>query len=381
MLASRVSVVTPFLAMEVYEKALEMERMGRKVIHMEIGEPDFDTPEIARAAAIEAIHQGRTHYTNSLGDPELRERIARHYAETYGVRVDPDQILCTSGSSPAMFLLFLAMLETGDEVILSNPGYPCYPSFIRFAGGNPVFINTSEEDGFRYDPDDVRVRITPRTKALIINSPCNPTGVLLGEERMKALASLGVCVISDEIYNGLTYGGQRDHTILEYTDNAIVVGGLSKAQAMTGWRLGYLILPKKMVGPIKTLAQSFYVCACSLSQRAGIKALDATAEVERMRLEYDARRKLMLKGVRDLGLRIAAEPEGAFYMLANARHLCTDSLKFSLELLENTGVGVTPGVDFGSQAEGFVRFSYTSSEENLREGLRRLKEYLERRPG
>ncbi len=376
MIAERVSTVAPFLAMQVFEKAMELQRTGRSIVHMEIGEPDFETPQCAKNAAEEAIRAGITHYTSSQGFPDLREAIATHYARTYGVAVDPDQIICTSGSSPALWLLFSGLMNQGDEVVMSNPGYPSYPTLVRFTGGTPVQVPTLEEDGFRLDPDRVKASITPRTKALIINSPCNPTGIILEPGRMKALADLGVTIISDEIYHGLRYSEERDHSILEYTDNAIVVSGFSKAQAMTGWRLGFLILPKPLVAPLVRMAQHFLVSACSVSQRAGLAAIAAYDDVEAMRQEYNRRRKATISGVREAGLGLKVEPQGAFYILANARRFCTDSVRFSLELLENAGLGVTPGLDFGSQAEGFIRFSYATSMENINEGMRRLKNYL-----
>jgi len=379
MFAERVAEVSPFLAVEIYGRALEMERSGRHIVHFEIGEPDFDTPPAVGTALQEALAGGQTHYTSATGDPDLRETLAAMYSRRYGVTIDPSRFLCFPGSSPAMLMLFGALLNPGDEVILSDPCYPCYGSTIRFSGGVPVFVPTCEDDGFRFEPGDVRAKIGERTKALVINSPCNPTGVLLEDQRMQALADLGPLVISDEIYHGLNYSGGRDHTILEYTDNAIVIGGFSKTFAMTGWRLGYLVVPQAMVRSLQTLMQHFFISASSLVQKAGIAALTETdAEVEHMRQSYDARRRAMLEGLRKLGFGIKVEPRGAFYILANATHLGQDSYKLAFSLLEEAGVGVTPGIDFGAQAEGFLRFSYASSLETIREGMRRLGVYIEK---
>ena len=237
MIAERVRGITPFLAMEVLERAQKLEREGASIIHLELGEPDFDTPECIRQAAFKALDEGQTHYTHSLGDVELREHLCAYYKRRYGVGLHPDQVLIFPGSSPAMMVLFSALLDPGDEVILSNPGYACYPNFVRYAGGVPVWTLTHEEEGFQFRPEDVAKQITPRTRAVLINSPCNPTGIVLEPERMRALAELGPMIVSDEIYHGLTYGDAEDHSILEYTDNAVVIGVYSKAYAMTGWRL------------------------------------------------------------------------------------------------------------------------------------------------
>jgi aspartate/methionine/tyrosine aminotransferase len=281
-----------------------------------------------------------------------------------------------------MWLLFSAILEPGDEVILTNPHYACYPNFIRFAGGQPVFVQVREWDGFRLDPEAVRERIGRRTKALLINSPANPTGAVLPGERLKALADLGILIVSDEIYHGLTYEGE-EHSILEYTDRAVVLNGFSKAYAMTGWRLGYAILPRELIRPLQKMHQNFFISASDFVQRAAIAALqEAQGEVARMRRIYDERRRFLVQALRRLGFTISREPQGAFYVLADATALERDSYHFAFELLERAGVAVTPGIDFGTAAEGHIRFSYANSLENIAEGVRRLETYLaERRRG
>lgn len=380
MIAKRVSRAAPFLVMDIYARATALQKEGRDIIHMEVGEPDFDTPACVIDAAKEALDQGQTHYTTSLGDLELREAISGWYARHYGVAVDPRRVVVCPGTSPGMAMLFAALAERGDEVVLSNPGYPCYKTFTAFSGATPVLVETAEEDGFRFEPSDVARKITPQTKAMIINSPCNPTGILLEPERMKALAELGPLVISDEIYHGLNYSGQKDHTILEYTDNAVVVGGFSKAFAMTGWRLGYLIIPEQLIRPMEILMQNFFISTSAMVQKAGIAALaHAEKDVLRMRELYDERRKVLVAGLKDLGFQIPVEPLGAFYVLVNARHLGQDSLALANDILEKVGVGAAPGIDFGSRSEGFLRFSYADSVEHLQEALRRLKTYVEAR--
>ncbi len=380
MFADRVSGITPFLVMEILERAKEMEREGACVVHLEVGEPDFDTPACVCDAAKLALGQGYTHYTHSLGDLELREEVCAHFARRYKVEVTPDRVLVFSGTSPAMMLLFSALLNPGDEVILSNPCYACYDNFVRFSGGVVREVITQEEDGFQYRPEDVAKNINSRTRAILINSPCNPTGILLEPERMRRMAELGTLIVSDEIYHGLTYDNAPEHSILEYTDNAVVIGGFSKAFAMTGWRLGYLIVPKHMVRTMQILMQNFFISPNAAVQRAGIMALrQAWPEAERMRETYDERRKILLSGLKKLGFNIPVEPKGAFYMLVNARHLGQDSLKLAFDILEKAKVGVTPGIDFGTQAEGFLRFSYANSFENIQEALRRLEAYIANR--
>lgn len=377
MTAQRVDGVSPFLAMEVLERAQQLERQGTPVIHLELGEPDFATPACIRDAAVAALDAGYTHYTHSLGDCDLREALVGFYARRYGVRLHPDQVLVFPGSSPAIMLLFSALLDPGNEVILSNPCYACYPNFVRFAGGVPVLVPTSEEEGFQFRPEETAAHVTAATRAILINSPCNPTGIVLEPARMRALAELGPLIISDEIYHGLTYGDAEEHSILEYTDNAVVIGGFSKAFAMTGWRLGYLIVPRSLVRPMQALMQNFFLSTNSAVQRAGIAALTcAEADVLRMHEIYDERRRFLLEALPKLGFRIPVEPRGAFYMLINARHLGTDSRALAFDLLEKAHIGVTPGIDFGSQTEGFLRLSYANSIENLREAMRRLEQYI-----
>jgi aspartate/methionine/tyrosine aminotransferase len=275
-----------------------------------------------------------------------------------------------------MLLAFAALLDPGDEAIISDPGYACYPSFIKFVEGVPITVPVYEEDGFQYRPEAIEAKITHRTKAVLINSPSNPTGNLLSAERMQAIAELSPLVISDEIYHGLVYEG-KEHSILEFTDNAIVLNGFSKLYAMTGLRLGYLIAPEPFIRPIQKMQQNFFISANSVVQLAAIAALRESAEdVARMKRIYDERRQFMIKRVKKLGLGITVEPTGAFYVFANARHISDDSYKLAFDILENAHVGVTPGVDFGENAEGYIRFSYANSLENIAEGMNRIERFL-----
>lgn len=371
--------IPPFIVMDVLEKAYELERKGHHIIHLEIGEPDFSTPECICEAARESIAKGETHYTHSLGIIELREAVCEHYKEKYGVAVDPEQVLVTSGTSPALLMIFAALLDAGDEIIISDPHYPCYPNFANFLGAKPVFVSVYEEEGFQLRPKEIRQKIGPRTKAVLINSPSNPTGNLLSRERIEKIAALGPTVISDEIYHGLVYG-EKEHTILEFTDNAFVLNGFSKLYAMTGWRLGYLISPPDFIRPMQKIQQNFFISAGSVSQWAGLAALKkARDDVEHMKAVYDERRTYMIKRVREMGFGLPVEPSGAFYMLVNAKHLSENSYELAFEILERAKVGVTPGIDFGKNAEGYLRLSYANSLDNIKEGLRRLEEYLNKR--
>ncbi|MES0349308.1 MAG: pyridoxal phosphate-dependent aminotransferase [Desulfobacteria bacterium] len=376
MISKRIQEITPFIAMDVLEKAHSMEREGVHIIHLEIGEPDFDTPACIKDAAIRALNAGHTHYTHSLGLVELREAICRHYRERYSVVIQPDQVIVTSGTSPAMFMLFSALLDPGDKVIVSDPHYACYPNFIRFAGGEPITIPVFEDDGFQYRPEAIREKLDDTTKAIFINSPSNPTGNILSHERMQVIAGLAPYVISDEIYHGLVYEGE-EHSILEYTDRAFVLNGFSKVYAMTGWRLGYLIAPMPFIRAIQKVHQNFFISANAMVQWAGIAALEEAAEdVERMRAVYDERRRFMIKRLKDLGFGITVEPTGAFYVLANAKRFSEDSYKLAFDILEHAHVGVTPGIDFGANAEGYIRFSYANTLENIEEGMDRIEKYL-----
>ena len=379
MIAKRAEEISPFIVMEVLEKAREMERRGINVTHLEVGEPDFDIPPAVKEATCRALDEGLTHYTHSLGDLELRQAICDQYLKTYDAPVNPDQVVVTSGTSPAMMLVFAALLEQGDEVIVSDPGYACYPNFIRFLGGVPAAVHVYEEDGFQYRPEAISERITEKTKAILINSPSNPTGNLLSEKTMRSISELSPYIISDEIYHGLVYEG-REHSILEFTNHAFVLNGFSKLYAMTGLRLGYLIAPQKFVRPIQKMQQNFFICASSLAQRAGIAALQNTAsDVAEMKRIYDERRRYMIRRLKSLGFGITVEPTGAFYVFANAKRICGDSYRLAFNILEKAHVGVTPGIDFGQGGEGYLRFSYANSLENIIEGLDRIERYLKRR--
>jgi aspartate/methionine/tyrosine aminotransferase len=342
-IAKRAREIRPFLVMDVLEKAHAMEKQGVDVIHLEVGEPDFDAPQCVKDAVCSALQKGETHYTHSLGRLDLREAVSRHYLDRYGVSVSPEQVVVTSGTSPAMLLIFAALVERGDEVVISDPHYSCYPSFIRFVDGIPVTVPVHEEDGFQFRPEAIKGKVGKKTRAIVINSPSNPTGNLLSDDRMKEIAQSPHYIVSDEIYHGLVYEG-KEHSILEFTENAFVLNGFSKLYAMTGLRLGYLIAPRPFI--------------------------------RRMISTYDERRRYMVRQLKDIGFGISVEPAGAFYVFANARHILGDSYRLAFDILEKCHVGVAPGIDFGQNGEGYLRFSYANSIDNIAEALNRIESYI-----
>ena len=372
----RIRLVKPFLAMEILEKAQQMEAQGASIIHLEVGEPGGSTPAAIKEASVKAINGNDTAYTHSLGKPALRKEIAVYYKNTYGVRIDPSQVIVTSGTSPAMLLAFSVLLERGDKMIMPDPYYACYPNFVNFIGAEPVPVRVREEDGFRLLAAEVKKKLDPLVKAIMINSPANPTGTVLDEKDLQDLAEVGPYIVSDEVYHGLNYRG-RDHSILEFTDRAVVLNGFSKRNIMTGWRLGYLIAPPALVREMQKLQQNMFICACSFVQEAGIAALRESPEILAERFsEYDERRLYLYEVLQQIGIAPAKLPDGAFYMLANVKKYTDDSLSFAQRILEETGVAVTPGIDFGPGAEGYLRISYACSTENLKEGMARLKEFF-----
>jgi (5-formylfuran-3-yl)methyl phosphate transaminase len=377
MISKRASKFTSFIVMDVMAKTEELERKGENVIHMEVGEPDFPTPKVITEAAIDALLNNKTRYTHALGLLELREAICNFYHKEYGVTITPDQVLVSTGTSPALLFAMLAILDHGDEVIISNPRYPCYQNFILAAGGKINEVKTYPEEGFQYRPRDIKKMLSPRTKAILINSPSNPTGIVMTTDQLKNIAQFNrQYIISDEIYHGLVYK-DRAHSILEFTDKAFVINGFSKLYAMTGWRLGYCIFPKEFSKVMQRIHQNFMISANDFIQWAGIAALTkAKKDVAKMIKTYDKRLQYMLARLLNMGFAIHVEPTGAFYVFADARRFCKDSYKEAFQIAEEVKVGVSPGIDFGSGGEGFLRFSYANSLENIKEGLDRLERYL-----
>jgi len=373
----RMRSIEPFLAMEVLERAFALERAGAKVIHLEIGEPDFPAPEAALEAARNALAAGATRYTDSRGLHELRAAIAADKTRRTGAAVDPEQVIVTSGTSPALLLVFALLLEPGDEVVVPAPHYACYPNFVRFCGGVPVPVPSDPASGWTIDPDAVKRAFGPRTRAVVVGSPANPTGAVQPRDVMAALAGLGVPLVSDEVYDGLVYDGAHASSALEVGEDVYVLDGFSKRYAMTGFRLGYAIVPREALRPLQILAQNLFISAAEFVQHAGLAALaHGEPTVAAMRAAYARRRDLLVAGLRALGFGVAAAPRGAFYVLADARRFDPDSRRLSARLLEEAHVAVTPGVDFGAAGEGFLRFCYANSDDAIGEALARIGRVL-----
>jgi len=372
--SSHLAALSPFLAMEVMERAMAMERGGARVIHLEIGEPDFAPPPAAIASASAALKAGRTRYTASVGLPELREAIAADKRARTGVSVDPECVLVTSGTSPALLMVFAALCERGSELIVPAPHYACYPNLARFVGAEPIAVPCDPGAGYAIDPDAVKRALTPRTRAIVVGTPANPTGAVQSREVMAALAGLGVPLVSDEIYDGLVYDGARVTSALELSDGAFVLDGFSKRYAMTGFRLGYAIAPKSAMRTLQTLQQNLFISASEFVQHAGLAALrEGAGTVAAACAAYARRRARLVAGLRALGFGIARVPEGAFYVFADARAFGADSVALANALLERAHVACTPGVDFGAAGEGFLRFCYAASEDAIEEALARMK--------
>ena len=348
---------------------------------MEIGEPDFSTPVSVIDAAHAALDSGDSFYTPSTGNPALQQAIARWYREEYGVDVSPERILITPGTSGAFSLIYAALIEAGESVLLSDPGYPCQRNFIRLAGGEPVSVPVGPETLYHLSPGLIEQYWQSGTRAAVVINPSNPTGTLISDDALQQVAAtcrrLGGYLISDEIYHGLTYG-LKARCALEFDDNAIVVNGFSKRWAMTGWRIGWVIVPEELIDACRRVMQNIFIAAPTLSQYAAIAALSATDDCERMRLAYDERRRYLLEALPELGFDIVVQPQGAFYIYANVERITDDAKSFCWEILENVGVAITPGEDFGTyRAAWHVRFSYATGMDDIRLGVARLREWLQ----
>jgi aspartate/methionine/tyrosine aminotransferase len=377
--STRSALLEPFLAMEVMERALELERAGARVIHLELGEPDFPPPPAAVAACADAVRAGDTHYTDSRGLASLRAAIAADKSARAGVAIDPDRVLVTSGTSPAMLLVFGLLVEPGAEVVIPTPHYPCYPNFVRFCGGVPVFVPADPAAGWQVDVAAVRRAIGPRTACIVIGSPANPTGAIQSAATLAALADLGVPLVADEIYDGLVFDGASAPSALACGDGVFALDGFSKRWAMTGFRLGYAIVPPAALRPLQVMQQNLFISASDFVQRAGVAAI-AHGETTRdaMVAAYARRRGLLVEGLRKLGFEIPVPPAGAFYVFADARRFGADSRRLAFDLLERAHVAVTPGVDFGAAGEGFLRFTLSAPDDAIEEALARLARALPR---
>ena len=376
----RIEQIEPFRVMQLLERARQMEAEGRKIIHMEIGEPDFPTPAPVIAAAQARLAKADNFYTPSTGAPELQRVLCEWYQKEYGVDVAPERILITPGTSGAFSLIYAVLLEAGESVLLSDPGYPCQRNFIRLAGGEPINIPVGPETRYHLSTGLIEANWRENSRAAVVINPSNPTGTLIDEGELAGIAEAcrqrGGHLISDEIYHGLTYG-VKARTALAFDREAIVVNGFSKRWAMTGWRVGWIIVPETLIDPCRRVMQNIFISAPTLSQHAAIAALAAREECEAMRLAYDARRRHLLDELPRLGFDIVVEPQGAFYIYANVERLTADARAFCWDMLDQAGVAITPGEDFGShRAASHVRFSYATGLDDIREGIRRIEGWL-----
>jgi len=377
-IARRMAGIQPFHVMELLGRARELEAQGRSVIHMEIGEPDFATPAPVIEAGQRALAERRTHYTPSLGLPELREAIARFYGARYGVTVEPRRIVITPGASGALLLALAAMIDPGDRVLLADPGYPCNRHFVRLVEGEAVSVPVAAADDFQLRASHVEQHWDARTVAAMVATPSNPTGTLLHADALRALHEAvrkgGGRLIVDEIYQGLTYGPEL-MTALGLSDELFLINSFSKYFCMTGWRLGWLVVPEEYLREVEKLAQNLYIAAPTVSQYAALAAFtpENIALLEGYRAEFHRRRDYLLPELQRLGFKVPVVPEGAFYIYADCSAFAAESFELSRRLLEEAGVAVTPGIDFGEHRAGsYLRFAYTTSMENLAEGVRRL---------
>jgi len=376
--ASQRSGIASFIVMDVMRAAAAMEAAGRHVIHMEVGQPATPAPRAAREAVKRALDTQTLGYTMALGTDALRERIARHYRDTYAVAVAPQRVIVTAGSSAAFVLAFLAAFDAGDGVLLPDPGYPCYRHILSALGQTPVMLETGPAT--RWMPTPEQVATTARqsnARGLLIASPANPTGTVAQAPRLAALAAAcqreNLWFISDEIYHGLVYG-EAAHTALAYNDDAIVINSFSKYFSMTGWRIGWMVVPERLVRPIERLAQNLYISPPAVAQVAALGAFDGLEELEANRAVYAANRELLLNELPKAGFTSIVPADGAFYLYADITHIGGDSLAFAKRMLEETGVAATPGVDFdATRGQNFLRFSYAGSTADMAEAAARLK--------
>lgn len=378
-LSSRMSRLGTETAFEVLARARKLEAAGRSVIHLEIGEPDFDTPPLISEAGIQAIGDGATHYSPSPGIDPLRSAIADHVSSTRRISVRPEQVVVTPGAKPVMFYALLALAQEGDEVIYPNPGFPIFESMINFVGAKAVPLPLREELEFELDPDELRSLVTPRTRMIILNSPQNPTGGVLSRETLSAVANVAIendlTVLSDEIYREISYGTSSSSIaeIPGMTERTIILDGFSKIYAMTGWRLGFGVMPEELTPHITRLVTNSVSCTATFVQEAGITALNRTHhEIESMLSEFRRRRETIVTGLNAVDGITCVWPAGAFYVFPNVKQLGLHSKELANRLLDEAGVAALAGNDFGTYGDGFIRLSYANSIENIREALDRI---------
>ncbi len=382
--ARRMQDIQPFHVMKLLAHARSLEAGGRSIIHMEVGEPDFETAAPIIRAGVRALEAGLTHYTPACGLPALRAAIARYYSDQYGLSIDPGRVIVTPGASGALQLVMSVLIDPGEVVLMADPGYPCNRNFVSLVGGKPVAIAVGPESGYQLNAERVEQAWTPETRVVLVSSPSNPTGTLIAPGELRQIHQLteqrnGLLVV-DEIYQGLLYEGSSS-TALTLADDLFVINSFSKYFGMTGWRLGWVIAPEVYVEPVDRLAQNIFLAASTPAQHAALAAFEpeTLTILEQRRQAFRQRRDYLLPALRELGFEIPATPQGAFYLYANCAAFTDDSYGFCMDLLEQQGVAVTPGRDFGNNQPGqHLRFAYTTGITKLKEGVERLSRFLER---
>jgi aspartate/methionine/tyrosine aminotransferase len=382
--ASRMADISPFYVMALLQRAKELEQQGKDIIHMEIGEPDFPTPAPIIKAGLDLIATGEVKYTPAAGLPQLREKIAQFYQDTYQVNVAKERIFITPGASGAFLLALGASLNPDDEVIMSDPCYPCNSNFVSLLNAKTRFVPVNATSDYQLTADDIKTHWQPQTKGVLIASPSNPTGTLIKAEilqqTIQQTLALGGCFFSDEIYHGLVYGAKAC-TALQFSDDVFVINSFSKYFGMTGWRIGWLVVPDVFIEPVEKLAQNLFIATSTHSQYAALAAFEPETmiELERRRGEFEKRRDYLYQALQDLDFVLDAKPEGAFYIYANCAKFTDDSFQFARDLLETVGVAVTPGKDFGNNDDNhFIRFAYTTSIERMTKAVARLHDFMRR---
>jgi aspartate/methionine/tyrosine aminotransferase len=380
MRSSRRGAVDPFIVMDVMEAARQAEEAWRRIIHMEVGQPGTPAPAIARAVLTRAMEQEPLGYTVALGLPELRARIAKLYKQWYDVDVDPSRVVVTPGSSGGFILAFTALFDAGERVALGAPGYPSYRQILKALDLVPVEVQTSAENRLQPTPEDLA---DVAYEGVLVASPANPTGTMLDRPALTALIeaaqSRGAAFMSDEIYHGIEYE-RRAVSALEISDDVVVINSFSKYFSMTGWRVGWLVVPETMIRQVERLAQNLFICAPHAAQVAALAAMDADDELSGNMDVYTKNRALMLEGLPKAGFDRVAPPDGAFYVYADVSHMTDDSRAFAREILDQAGVAVTPGLDFDPiRGAGTLRFSYARATADIEEGLQRLKQFMQAR--
>jgi aspartate/methionine/tyrosine aminotransferase len=384
LVAARMAEIEPFHVMDVQNRAHELEARGRRIVHMEIGQPDFPAPPLVADAAVDAIRTRRLGYTDSVGIPQLRQAISDHYREHLGAAVPPSRIIVTAGASGAFLLALGALVDPGCEVLMPDPCYPCNRHFVRLFEGRARTIPVNEASRYQLTAADIRSNWTSATRGVLLASPSNPTGTSIARPELRAIVEtvrrLGGFVLVDEIYQGLVYDGEAS-SVLDFADDVFVVNSFSKYFCMTGWRLGWIVAPESHVREIEKLAQNAFICAPAPAQYAALAAFqpETLAVLEGRREEFRRRRDFMVPALRSLGFRIPLMPQGAFYIYAGCEQFSGDSSRFALQVLEEAGVAITPGLDFGANGpERHVRFAYTRALEDLQEGVESIARMLSR---